>query len=103
MTELLNKLLAIFHLKLVSTKTNTKLVKKTVKFLDKHKDFWSNDNAVFFPSYVGDINYIQEIVKDEFPQVSGQTYVLQRGTEDKYYTYDGDSFTPDQLQEKLND
>ena len=96
MTNLINKLLAFFNLKLVSTKPNTSLVKESVKFLDQHKDYWNDD--IFFPPYVGDINYVQEKVKDEFPQVSGKTYIR---TENKYYDYNGDTFTSEQLQEKL--
>ena len=101
MTDLINKLLAIFNLKLVSTKPNTRLVKETVKFLNQYKDYWNGD--VFFPPYVGDINYVQESVKGEFPQVSGGTYICEKllGTEDKYYNYDGDTFTLEQLQENL--
>lgn len=114
MTNLINKLLAIFNLKLVhiKTKPDTSLVKETVKFLDKHQDYWND--VVFFPPYVGDINYVQEIVKGEFPQVSGKTYTLQTGTEEKYFCdYDGDpnvsfnqmyeetTFTAEELQEKL--
>ena len=96
MTNLINKLLAFFNLKLVSTKSDTSLVKESVKFLDQHKDYWNDD--IFFPPYVGDINYVQEKVKDEFPQVSGKTYIR---TENKYYDYDGDTYTAEQLQEKL--
>ncbi len=97
MIKLINKLLFYINLKLVSTKSNTRLVKKTVKFLDQHKDYWNDD--VFFPPYVGDINYIQEKVKGEFPQVSGNTYIK---TEDKYYDYEGDTYATKELQEKLN-
>ena len=96
MTDLINKLLAFFNLKLVSTKPDTRLVKETLKFLNQHQDYWNDD--VFFPPYVGDINYVQEKVKDEFPQVSGKTYI---GTEDKYYDYEGDTYTTKELQEKL--
>ena len=101
MTNLINKLLAFFNLKLVSTKSDTSLVKESVKFLDQHKDYWNDD--VFFPPYVGDINYVQEKVKGEFPQVSGKTYVrhMVLGKEDEYYNYDGDTYTTEQLQEKL--
>jgi len=100
-TNLINKLLSIFNLKLVSTKPDTRLVKETVKFLDQYKDYWNGD--VFFPPYVGDINYVQEWVEGEFPQVSGGTYICERilGIEDKYYDYKGDIFTSQQLQEKL--
>jgi hypothetical protein len=42
-------------------------------------------------------------VKGEFPQVSGKTYLRKVvGTEHKYFDYDGDTYTPEQLQEKLN-
>jgi len=101
MTDLINKLLAIFNLKLVSIKSDTRLVKETVKFLKRHKDYWNDD--IFFPPYVGDINYVQERVEGEFPQVSGGTYICERvlGTEDKYYDYNGDTYTAEQLQEKL--
>jgi len=101
MTNIINKLLAIFNLKLVSTKPDTSLAKETVKFLERHKDYWNGD--VFFPSYVGDINYVQEWVEGEFPQVSGGIYICERvlGTEDKYYDYNGDTYTAEQLQEKL--
>lgn len=91
MTNLINKLLAFFNLKLVSTKPDTSLVEESVKFLDKHKDYWNDD--IFFPPYIGDINYVQEKVKGEFPQVSGKTYIQQTGTETKYYDYDGDTYT----------
>ena len=101
MTNLINKLLAIFNLKLISTKIDTSLVKESVKFLDQHKDYWNDD--IFFPPYVGDINYVQEKVKDEFPQVSGKTYVrhMVLGKEEEYYNYDGDTYTTEQLQEKF--
>jgi len=101
MTDLINKLLAIFNLKLVSIKSDTRLVKETVKFLKRHKDYWNDD--IFFPPYVGDINYVQERVEGEFPQVSGTTYICERvlGTEDKYYDYNGNNYTAGQLQEKL--
>jgi len=100
-TNLINKLLSIFNLKLVSTKPDTRLVKETVKFLDQYKDYWNGD--VFFSPYVGDINYVQEWVEGEFPQVSGGTYICERvlGIEDNYYDYKGDIFTSQQLQEKL--
>lgn len=101
MTNLINKLLSIFNLKLVPTEPDTRLVKETVKFLDQHKNYWNDD--IFFPPYVGDIDYIQERVKGEFPQVSGKTYICQKllGAEDKYYDYNGDTFSTEQLQEKL--
>jgi hypothetical protein len=97
MTNLINKLLAFFNLKLISTKPNTSLVKETVKFLDTIPKS-SLDNIDFFSTYIGDINYVQEKVKGEFPQVSGKTYIR---TEDKYYDYEGDTYTTEELQEKL--
>ena len=97
MITIINKLLSYINLKLVSTKPDTSLVKETVKFLDTiPKDFLYDID--FFSTYVGDINYIQEKVKGEFPQVSGKTYI---GTEDKYYDYEGDAYTTEELQEKL--
>jgi hypothetical protein len=93
MYNLLNKILSRFNLKLVSTKPDTRLVKETVKFLNTipPEDF-HNENLL--SPYVGGINY--------FEDKNGKTYVLQRGTEDKYYDYGGDTFTSQQLQEKLN-
>jgi hypothetical protein len=53
--------------------------------------------------YIGDINYVKEKVNGEFPQVSGKTYLRQvLGKEYKYFDYDGDTYTPEQLQQKLN-
>ena len=100
MTNLINKLLAFFNLKLVSTKSDTSLVKESVKFLDTiPKDFLCDID--FFSTYVGDINYVQEKVKDEFPQVSGKTYICEMRPENKYYDYNGDTYSTEQLQEKL--
>ena len=99
MYNLLNKLLSLFHLKLVSTKP-VDLVKESVKFLNTLGDL-RNDGLL--PPYVGDVVYHQKEVKGEFPQVSGKTYFRQVvGTEHKYFDYDGDTYTPEQLQEKLN-
>ena len=100
MINLLNKLLSRFHLKLVSTKPDTRLVKESVKFLNTLGDL-RNDGLL--PPYVGDVVYHQKAVKGEFPQVSGKTYLRKVvGTEHKYFDYDGDTYTPEQLQEKLN-
>ena len=100
MITIINKLLFYINLKLVSIKPDTSLVKETVKFLDTiPKDALCDID--FFSTYVGDINYIQEKVKGEFPQVSGKTYICQEGTETKYYDYNGDTYTAEQLQEKL--
>ena len=100
MYNLLNKILSRFHLKLVSTKPDTRLVKESVKFLNTLGDL-RNDGLL--PPYVGDVVYHQKEVKGEFPQVSGKTYLRKVvGTEHKYFDYDGDTYTPEQLQEKLN-
>ena len=97
MITIINKLLSYINLKLVSTKPDTSLVRETVKFLDTiPKDALCDID--FFSTYVGDIDYIQEKVKDEFPQVSGKTYIR---TEDKYYDYEGNTYTAEKLQEKL--
>ena len=100
MYNLLNKILSRFHLKLVSTKPDTRLVKESVKFLNTLGDL-RNDGLL--PPYVGDVVYHQKEVKGEFPQVSGKTYLRKVvGKEHKYFDYDGDTYTPEQLQEKLN-
>ena len=96
MYNLLNKILSRFHLKLVSTKPDTRLVKESVKFLNTLGDL-RNDGLL--PPYVGDVVYHQKAVKGEFPQVSGKTYLRKVvGTEHKYFDYDGDTYTPEQLQ-----
>ena len=100
MINLLNKILSRFNLKLVSTKPDTRLVDETVKYLNRLGDL-RNDSLL--PPYVGDIVYLQERVKGEFPQVSGKTYLRKVvGTEHKYFDYGGDTYTTEQLQEKLN-
>jgi hypothetical protein len=104
MTNLINKLLSIFNLKLVSTKP-VNLVEESVKFLNTFPEGSLCDDDDF-PLYVGDISYVKDKTR--------KTYVLQRGTEDKYFCdYDGDenvefkqmyeetTFTAKQLQEKL--
>jgi hypothetical protein len=92
MINLLNKILSRFHLKLVSTKP-VDLVKESVKFLNTLGDL-RNDGLL--PPYVGDINYFED--KNE------KTYFRQVvGTEHKYFDYDGDTYTREQLQEKLNE
>ena len=96
MYNLLNKILSLFHLKLVSTKPDTRLVKETVRFLNTipPKDL---RNDKFFPGYryVGDVTFVND--------KTGKTYLRQEvGRDYKYFDYDGDSYTPEQLQEKLN-
>jgi hypothetical protein len=93
MINLLNKILSRFNLKLVSTKP-VDLIKESVKFLNTlSPDDLCTDNLL--SPYVGDINYFED--KNE------KTYFRQVvGTEHKYFDYDGDTYTPEQLQEKLN-
>lgn len=104
MTNLINKILARFQLKLVSTKP-VSLVDETVKFLKNHKDYWNDD--VFSPPYVGDVVFVKD-------KITGQPYFRQSGTEEKYFCdYDGDpnvsfnqmyeetTFTAEEMREKL--
>ena len=93
MITLLNKLLARFGFQLVSTKPDTRLVDETVKFLNTLGDL-RNDGLL--PPYVGDVTFVTD--------KTGKTYFRQEvGKEHKYFDYDGDTFTPEQLEEKLND
>jgi hypothetical protein len=93
MINLLNKILSRFNLKLVSTKPDTRLVDETVKFLNTLGDL-RNDGLL--PPYVGDINYLED--------KNGKTYFRKIvGEEYKYFDYDGDTYTPEELQEKLNE
>ena len=94
MINLLNKILSRFNLKLVSTKPDTRLVDKTVKFLNTLGDL-RNDGLL--PPYVGDIIFVKDSKtrKTYFRQVLGKEY--------KYFDYDGDTYTPEELQEKLNE
>ena len=95
MYNLLNKILSRFHLKLVSTKPDTSLVDETVKFLNTlSPEDLRNDGLL--PPYVGDITFVKDSKtrKTYFRQVLGKEY--------KYFDYDGDTYTPEQLQEKLN-
>jgi hypothetical protein len=92
MYNLLNKLLSRFHLKLVSTKP-VDLVKESVKFLNTLGDL-RNDGLL--PPYVGDIIFVKD-------SKTGKTYFRQEvGKDYKYFDYDGDTYTPEQLQDKLN-
>ena len=95
MIDLFNKLLARFQLKIVSTKPDTRLVDETVEFLNTFSPDDLCDDK-FFPPYVGDINYLED--------KNGKTYFRQEvGRDYKYFDYDGDTYTPEQLEEKLND
>ena len=92
MYNLLNKILSLFHLKLVSTKP-VDLVKESVKFLNTLGDL-RNDGLL--PPYVGDIIFVKD-------SKTHKTYFRQEvGKDYKYFDYDGDTYTPEQLQEKLN-
>ena len=92
MYNLLNKILSRFHLKLVSTKP-VDLVKESVKFLNTLGDL-RNDGLL--PPYVGDIIFVKD-------SKTRKTYFRQEvGKDYKYFDYDGDTYTPEQLQEKLN-
>jgi len=123
MINLINKLLSIFQLKLVSTKP-VNMVEETVKYLntipkDALRDVDMVEETVKFlntipksalgdvgmTGYVGDVVYFQEMVKGEFPQVSGKTYFRHQvlGKEDTYFDYDGNTYTAEELQEKLNE
>lgn len=111
MYNLLNKILSRFNLKLVSTEP-VDLVKESVKFLNRTEysgglcGVHDVDITKEIPHdyYVGDVVYHQKAVKGEFPQVSGKTYLRKVvGTEHKYFDYDGDTYTTEQLQEKLNE
>ena len=94
MYNLLNKILSLFHLKLVSTKPDTRLVDETVKFLNTLGDL-RNDGLL--PPYVGDIIFVKD-------SKTRKTYFRQEvGKDYKYFDYDGDTYTPEQLQEKLNE
>ena len=115
MTNLINKLLAKFNLKLeyINQKPDTSLVEASVRFMDTiPKSILPNTGPR--SSYVGDINYIQKQVNGEFPQVSGETYY--KSASEKYFCdYNGDenasfekmheatTFTEQKLQNKLND
>jgi len=104
MINLLNKLLARFGFRLVSTKPDTRLVDETVKYLNTFspEDF-RNDGLL--PPYVGDINYVKERVEGEFPQVSGKTYYEHQvlGKDRTFFNFDGEKYTTQELAEKLND
>ena len=115
MTNLINKLLEKFNLKLVyiKQKPDLSLVEATVKFLNKNPKFVSyckNDTNI--NDYLGDINYVQKRVNGEFTQVSGETYY--KSQYEKYFCdyngnenvpfekmYEATTFTTEQLKNKL--
>ena len=101
MINLLNKILSRFHLKLISTKP-VSLVEESVKFLNSvpKSDLSGLD---YMSCYVGDINYVQEIVGSEFPQVSGKTYFQHQvlGKDKTFFNFDGEKYTTEELEAKL--
>ena len=99
MINLLNKILSRFHLKLISTKP-VDLVEESVKFLNRLGDL-RNDSLL--SPYVGDIVYLQERVKGEFPQVSGKTYFQHQvlGKDKTFFNFDGEKYTTEELEAKL--
>jgi hypothetical protein len=105
MINLLNKLLTRFGFQLVSTKPikpDTSLVEATVKFMNTIPKSSLTDVGLL-PPYVGDIKYVKERVKGEFPQVSGKTYYEEHfyGVNKKYFNFDGEKYYPEELAEKL--
>jgi hypothetical protein len=118
MTNLINKLLAKFNLKLVCIKPDVSLVEASVKFLNENPKFVS-DPIKPNNFYLGDINYVQKRVDGEFPQVSGETYYKSQPSQyEKYFCdydcgenplskedlkkiYDETTFTTEQLKNKL--
>jgi hypothetical protein len=92
MINLINKILARFQLKLVSTKP-VSLVDESVKFLNTIPKSFLPDTD--FSTYVGDINYVTD--------KTGKTYFRVAGKEDNYFDFDGDTYTLEELQEKLNE
>jgi hypothetical protein len=101
MITLLNKLLARFGFRVVSTKP-VDLVEATVKFMNTIPKSALTD-VEFLPPYVGDINYVKERVEGEFPQVSGKTYYEHQvlGKDRTYFNFDGEKYTIQELAEKL--
>lgn len=113
MTNLINKILAKFNLKLeyIELPPDTRLVEASVRYMDTiPKSILPNTGLR--SSYAGDINYIQRKVNGEFPQVSGETYY--KSASEKYFCdYNGDetapfekmyeatTFTTEKLQNKL--
>ena len=99
MINLLNKILSRFHLKLISTKP-VDLVEESVKYLNRLGDL-RNDSLL--SPYVGDIVYLQERVKGEFPQVSGKTYFQHQvlGKDKTFFNFDGEKYTTEELEAKL--
>jgi hypothetical protein len=112
MIDLLNKLLARFQLKIVSTKP-VDLVDETMKFLNRTEysgllcGVHDVDITKEIPHdyYVGDITFVKEKVNGEFPQVSGKTYYEHQvlGKDRTFFNFDGEKYTTQELEEKLNE
>ena len=100
MINLLNKLLARFGFRLVSTKP-VDLVEATVKFMKENPKYF--EGCDLQSNYVGDINYVKERVEGEFPQVSGTTYFKSQIRTDQkpFFNYDGEKLSEYQLKKKL--
>ena len=107
MINLLNKILKRFNLQLISTKPDLSLVKETLKFMKDNPKYFEGDQYLYSTTsgYVGDITYVKERVKGEFPQVSGTTYYQHQvyGKDKTFYNYEGQTFTPQELAENLKD
>ena len=103
MIKLLNKILNRFGFELVNKNPDMTLVEASVKFLDMCPKSSLVDHSASFSSYIGDINYVKERVEGEFPQVSGETYYQHQvlGKDKTFYNYEGQTFTPQELAEKL--
>jgi hypothetical protein len=99
MINLLNKLLARFGFRVVSTKP-VDLVEATVKFMNENPKVFSGSLG---SEYIGDINYVKEKVNGEFPQVSGRTYYEHQvlGKDRTFFNFDGEKYTTQELAEKL--
>ena len=131
MYNLLNKILSLFHLKLVSTKPDTRLVDETMKFLNRTEysgglcGVHDVDITKEIPHdyYVGDITFVEDsktgktYFRDNFRmEQKGDKYHCDYNGRDKYFCeYSGDpndpwkqmyeetKFTAEELAEKLND
>ena len=102
MINLLNKLLKRFNLQLtfINTKPDTSLVDATLKFMNENPKYFEGGDLE--SNCVGEINYVQEFVKGEFPQRSGKTYFKsQIRTEPTFFNYDGEKLSEYQLKKKL--
>ena len=104
MINLLNKILNRFGFQLVSTepvKPDTRLVEATLKFMNENPKYF--EGCDLQSNCVGEINYVQEFVKGEFPQRSGKTYFKsQIRTEPKpFFNYDGEKLSEYQLKKEL--